>query len=184
MPQIKTSQESTAYHEAGHAVADWRYGFKIKTITIVPTADAVGSVTSKTRLKLGDMDYAYPSSARIARNHEMIVALLAGGAAQRRFNPKGIRSHHSSSDLEKVKNLVSRLHSEGEEYYVRRYLEERSWNLVNHPQNWRLIQDLAKALLEHRTMSGTEVEALLRASMANQIKEHAAKTANSNPGLI
>jgi ATP-dependent Zn protease len=29
------NKQTTAYHEAGHAAADWNFGFKIKQVTIV-----------------------------------------------------------------------------------------------------------------------------------------------------
>lgn len=35
--------QATAYHEAGHAFADWKFGFKVKRATIVPKDGALGS---------------------------------------------------------------------------------------------------------------------------------------------
>jgi len=35
----KSKRESTAYHEAGHAVAAWSLGLKVRKATIVPADD-------------------------------------------------------------------------------------------------------------------------------------------------
>jgi hypothetical protein len=40
--------QAIAYHEAGHAFADWHFHFKVKKATIVPKDDAAGYVESKT----------------------------------------------------------------------------------------------------------------------------------------
>ncbi len=160
---------ATAYHEAGHAVADWRHGFKVKRATVVPKNDALGSVSSVSRLHFRTLEYTNPSGARIGRYHEMIVSLLAGRAAQRRFKPQSIRSCQASSDLRGVMEILTRLHGyDDEQKHAFRYLEARARKLVSHPQNWRMIQDVAKALIERRTMTGDEVVATLRASMDAQ----------------
>ena len=37
----------TAYHEAGHAVAFWKLGFKLRKVTIVPDRDYAGYAEAK-----------------------------------------------------------------------------------------------------------------------------------------
>jgi hypothetical protein len=74
--------------------------------------------------------------------------------------------------MHKVREVLSFLHGYDDELKdASRYLETRARKLVSHPQNWRMIQDLAKALIERRTLTGAEVEATLRASMDAQFKE-------------
>ncbi len=83
--KARTGLLVVADHEAGHAVADWVHGFKLKKVTIIPNANALGSVSSVLRLHFRTLESSNPSGARIGRYHEMIVSLLAGRAAQRPF---------------------------------------------------------------------------------------------------
>ena len=91
--------------------------------------------------------------------------------AQRRFvHPRSVRAYHASSDVEYATDILLRLHEDGwnggKEYsYACEYLRARARNFVNDPLNWRLIEDLAKALLERRTLSGKEVAEGVKASL-------------------
>ena len=153
---------ATAYHEAGHAFADWKFGFKVKRATIVPKHDAAGSVRTKTGLHFRSLEYSNPSGARIGRLHEHIVSLFAGQAAQRRFCPGGVRAIHASRDRQSAFDLLTRLHSTKEIPHVWRYLEAKARNLIENQMHWRVIRHLAQSLLKHQTMTGAQVEAAIR----------------------
>jgi ATP-dependent Zn protease len=167
---------ATAYHEAGHAFADWKFHFKIKQLTIVPGDGSLGTATTKyfqfRQLEYGRLD----DGKRIGRYHDRIVTLLAGEEAQRRFDPKSIRKHHGAGDNDSVKELLMRLHPDAEEEcrYAFRYLLARTRNLVSDRRNWRQIEDPAKALLERRTLTGEKVNDVIQASRDAQIKERQA----------
>ena len=163
---MKTNK-AIAYHEAGHAFADWHFKFKVKKATIVPKGDALGYVKSKSRLHFRSLEYGNPSGARIGRLHERVVSLLAGHAAQRRFSARSVRSYHASSDRQAVADLLSRLHSEWELPHVIRYLDAKAKYLIENPCHWQVIQHLAKALLKHKTMTGEQVEAAIREGFKN-----------------
>lgn len=152
---------ATAYHEAGHAFADWHFGFKVKRATIVPKDGYAGYVVSKSRLHFRSLAYTNPSGARIGRLHERIVSLLAGCAAQRRYRPSSIRSWHGSSDRKGVVDLVFGLHAENEAPHVFRYLTLKAENLVK--RYWFVIEHLAGELFKRKTMTGDEVIAAIRA---------------------
>ena len=77
-----------AYHEAGHAVAQWKLGFKIKEVTIVPKAEVAGSVSHKRSLRLYRLAWDIPTGKQLGRYHDLIVTTLAGEAAQRRFSSR------------------------------------------------------------------------------------------------
>lgn len=160
----------TAYHEAGHAFADWKFGFKVKRASIAPKGDSSGRVFTKTRLHMRSLEYMDPSGARIGKIHEQIVSLLAGRAAQRRFKPQSIRSYHAESDLHKVTELLFRLHSKNEVKHVFNYLETKARNFVKHHQNWEVISDLAKALMKNITMKGPEIEQAIKQSYQRQFE--------------
>ena len=166
----RTSKQTIAYHEAGHAVADHVLGFKIKDVTIVPKEGTLGAVTSLRPWRFSDRSGVTLKS--IAHFHGRIISALAGKESQRRFSPKSIRTHQAASDYDTVGDLLLRLHGEETEASLAfKYLQARTRNLVSHPQKWRQIQDLASALLEHQTLSGQEVKAVLRASLQVQMQE-------------
>jgi ATP-dependent Zn protease len=56
----------------------------------------------------------------------------------------------------------------GERNCAFKYLEARARNLVNH--RWRMVEDLAKALLERQSLTGKEVGDVLRASLQAQMQ--------------
>ena len=167
--KMKLALRATAYHEAGHAVADWRHGFKIKRVTIVPAVNSKGMVSGKD-FRFRDLEYGRLTGNRIGYYHDRIICCLAGGEAQRRFNPRSFRTHHTASDIESVKELLFRLHSdqEKEAFHAMKYLQARARNFVRFSMNRQMIEDLAKALLERRSMTGEEVAETLRASMQAQ----------------
>jgi ATP-dependent Zn protease len=167
---MKTNK-AIAYHEAGHAFADWHFKFKVKKATIVPKDDAAGYVTSKTGLHFRSLEYTNPSGARIGHLHERIVSIMAGHAAQRRYRPSSVRSCHGSDDRQKAFDLLTRLHSPKELPHVWRYLEAKAKNLIENPMHWRVIQHLAESLLENQTMTGAQVEAAIREGFDRDFQE-------------
>ncbi len=79
--------EATAYHEAGHAVAAYKVGMKVKRLTIVPSGDALGSHQHHAYFPGVNLEYdSSPRAQRRAENFALVC--FAGPAAQRRFNPK------------------------------------------------------------------------------------------------
>jgi ATP-dependent Zn protease len=168
---------ATAYHEAGHAFFDWKFHFKIKQVTIVPGDASLGTATTK-YFQFRRLEYGRPDNGKqIGRYHDRIVTLLAGEEAQRRFDPKSIRKHHAAGDNDSAKELLMRLHPDAEEEcrYAFRYLCARTRNLVSDPKNWRQIEGLATALLERRTLSGEEVDDVIRKSENAQMAEWLAR---------
>src|SRR5262249_31195955 len=100
-PKKSTSDLAcVAHHEAGHVIADWRFGRRLKKATIIPRGDYLGSVTATRKLHLRSLEYTDPSPSRTGRLHALVIALFAGIAAQRRFNPRSCRSYHGGSDNE------------------------------------------------------------------------------------
>ena len=162
-----------AYHEAGHAIAQWRLGFKIKKVTIIPKGEVAGSVSYKRSLRISRLEWETPTGKLLGRYHDLIVTTLAGEEAQRRFSPRSVRRDRSAGDYRSVNELLFRLHGEAEpeRFAAFRYLQLRARNFVNHPQNWILIEALAKALLKHQTLSGEEVDQVIQASFEAQLEE-------------
>jgi hypothetical protein len=165
---------ATAYHEAGHAVADWKLGFEITRVTIVPSIDHNGEkaygyvLTRRLGLKLiKAIEDGRLTEREMGYIHGNIVAMFAGIEAQRKWNPRSVRSYHGEGDRENIVNFLVRLHSDNnrEASYAFKYLRARARNFVEHGEHWRIIEDLARELLERKTMNGKEVFATIVASM-------------------
>jgi len=152
----------TAYHEAGHAFADFRFGFKIKEVSIIPNDTSTGRAVSKTRLHFRSLEYSAPTGRRIGRLHELVVSLLAGEAAQRHFQPRSIRFHQARYDREAIYEVLSRLHAENELPHVIRYLDAKAKNLIEDPRHWPVIEHLASELINRKILTGEDAEAAIR----------------------
>jgi hypothetical protein len=169
-PKTK-SRLTVAYHEAGHALADYRLGFKIKQVSIVSDHESAGRVLGPIGLNIGRASRETPSSHVIARAHDKLIAFLAGAEAQRKFRPQSLRPYMTWSDEENQSEILFRLFPENEHGALMKYLLIKTRNLVNESINWGMIQDLAKTLMQKRTMSGEEVTAVFRASFQRQMLE-------------
>jgi ATP-dependent Zn protease len=164
---------ATAYHEAGHALADYRLGFKIKSVTIKKTKDSAGSVKVTFRLNPRALNFDDVSSAARAKWHDRIVSALAGREAQRRYKPQSIRLYMAEKDRRAVVDFLWRLHPEPLEMKaVLEYLKRRTHNLVGHEQNWAMITALASALMQRQTLSAKEVKAVFCGSFQEQMRLH------------
>jgi hypothetical protein len=167
---------TTAYHEAGHAVADHLLGFNIKLVTIVPDEDCAGKVIGKHGVRHRILECGNPSRVTVAKWHDKIISLLAGGEAQRRFKPNSIRHYMLRSDHDKVVDILWRLHPEGKEMRAAfKFLQARTRNLVGNRIRWCQIKDLAHELGRRRTLTGQEVRDVLAASLQRQMKQYREK---------
>lgn len=155
---------ATAYHEAGHAFAGWHFRFKVKKASIISNSKnkSAGYVKTVTGLHLSSLDYSNPSSQRIGRLHERAVYLMVGPAAQRRFRSRSVRFYHGGRDREMAFYQLERIHPPNEIPHVWRYLEAKAKNLVDHPMHWRVISNLAESLLKQQSMTGDQVEVVIR----------------------
>lgn len=159
--------KATAYHEAGHAVACDRLGFKIKKVTIARKGEHLGACPVKyLRLHQADVVGRRACCKQLGRYHDYIVSIFAGGEAQRRFCVRSLTRFSTSTDYKIVNGLLFHLHRgrKMEIFHVFRYLRARAQSFVSYPSNWRIIQDLATALLERTTLTGEEAKAVLLAS--------------------
>lgn len=155
----ETATAYIAYHEAGHAVADYLlpYAPKTKKATIVREGNTLGHVIS---FPLPSFDPENNSDLRtVATMEHFIIGLLSGMEAEKHYtgndNYKGARS-----DYDQEMDLLSRLDGDpdcAEAHF--KYLQECTRCLVKN--NWKLIEALAAALLEHKTLSGRKVKEIL-----------------------
>ena len=163
----------TACHEAGHVLANFFLGFRTSKVSIIPASDSLGRVTQwKKRMQSRDfiesarnaIFYDRATSAKIARWHDEVVALLAGGAAERLLAPNPNIRSGMSRDLDSIYDLLLRIYPENEARHVFKWLQARTKNMVSDRVHREMIRDLATALISKREMSGQEGIALLRDS--------------------
>ena len=155
---------STAYHEAGHAVAVLVYGLPINTITIRETEDSFGHV-----LKPSPMMFEVGKRKRNQIVRQYIVSSYAGYEAERRFDPERADEGLSQDDLNNAWNLprewelpirgCSYIGDEAYERYLDRQQRQARALVTKH---WRFVEMLAQALLERETLTGEDVEDLFR----------------------
>jgi hypothetical protein len=162
----------TAMHESGHALADYKFDFKIKHVTVIPGEGYAGLTRTLLGLNRNLLEHGAPSLSTVGKWHAKIVSLLAGREAQRQYRPQSLRSNQTRTDLQAVREIVWRLHpDEAKARAVLKYLVIRTKNLVAQRMHWQMVQDLAAELVKKRTMNGDEVVAVFRESLRRQRSE-------------
>jgi ATP-dependent Zn protease len=155
---------ATAYHEAGHAVASLALGIRVRSASIVPNRESAidGYVRSQ---KIGrntarNIEWADRFTRSRLQAEKRVMVWMAGELAQRRFNPRSVRSYHASMDREEIVDMLMR--------YARPRLSEaidvtshykllKEWTAELLDENWILVEAVANALVKRRTLSGSEM---------------------------
>ena len=157
----ESRSQATAYHEAGHAVACFMYDIKLHSISIRPDEDSHGRVNHNNPLfrisdNAGDL-----SASQRQRIERCVVIALAGNVAQRRFNPRSVRSHHAQNDFNKAADVLS--HLSGSDKELQAYMNLlliRAENLLM--RMWPSVTALASSLLKESALSGEQATAIIR----------------------
>ncbi len=151
----------TAYHEAGHAVADVRFAFHCAHVTIVPRKK-VGTLGLETSIDGDYYDYERESNREVATiNPEQakyqLIVLLAGYAAEIEKDPasKSQAKIGAESDIAKARDIHRRLGGKGT--FAPWFRKARAFVR----SNWRAINMVARDLIETKTLDGTEVETIV-----------------------
>ena len=167
MKRIK-ALESTAHHEAGHAVAAYQLGQPIKSVTIIPDDDSLGSVSTGPYFSGDEWDQLIGvnsediSGGMQQRLENDVLVCLVGPAAQKRFNLFGYRKGHGEQDRKIAMNWLKLLEGDNQilGYYFRMF-DLRARNFVQRSTNWGLICHLAETLLAKPTLTGDEVKSVI-----------------------
>jgi ATP-dependent Zn protease len=138
-----TQRTRTAYHESGHAVIFHRYGHKIYEVSIKRGA------TKETRAAyLGHVE------ADRGLKIEGLVALFGGSAAETiafgEHNPDGCRTDKELAAA--VKLWDDALDWRGKAMF-------EAFRILR--QRWSSVEALAECLLEHETLTGDQVSAII-----------------------
>lgn len=156
----KHSREATAYHEAGHAVADVRGGLGCGGVTIAADAKArsLGGAGH-----MNDWTTSPAPKTQEAIAQASLISLYAGFAAELRFDPKGHQAAQlgATGDFEKARELLVLLYGEEQADQQQAEWIERAKSLVADPRNWRAIEMLARELLDCGQLDGDLVDVLV-----------------------
>jgi hypothetical protein len=138
-----TFNEATAYHEAGHAVIALALGRPVHRVSILPSNDRLGIC----EFRKGTIR---PTDDWIERE---ILISLGGIAAETRHT--NVRDWGSAGrDWEYVHALaVGRAGERRAERLINRLLAKAE-HMIAKEDHWQAIVLIAKALLQHGTMSG------------------------------
>jgi hypothetical protein len=161
-------REVTAYHEAGHAVIAYVLGYKLKSVTIIPTHDAHGMVQYLDPLRGIPLDAEVSDRARL-RLEKAIQISFAGPLAQRKFKEHAWRDYHGEFDFKKIGELGIRAVGSAEQQKAfLRWLEIATLEMVD--AHWSAIERVAKLLLARDRLNGAEIIAALRSNNAAPIR--------------
>jgi hypothetical protein len=154
--------EATAYHEAGHVIARWHFGYPIDRVTIVPAGDYTGAVEGTSPIEGLELDLD-ASEGTQQHTRQAVMVLLAGAEAQVRYSPESFHEYHASADYSLAIDLLLYLGGTGERATaIGDTLTAQTKVLL--AQHWPLVETLAKKLLESKVMPGSDVLALLNSA--------------------
>lgn len=186
--------KETAYHEAGHLVADIIFKHNPHHASIIPDENFSGVVKSKTKIKnfnpyphpekkdevekvkeyrkmglISVYDDTIKSRKTIRR---LIISGLAGYEAELKFNPK-IDSRCSNFDLERVFDLLEiggycvRMLEDNSIYYpVLSKLHNETKKFVE--KYWSVIEEVAQFLLKNKELNEEDIEKLSQKILSAQ----------------
>jgi hypothetical protein len=180
----RSHRETLAHHEAGHAVLAVVLGCKVKTATIIPTAEYEGRVVRSNPLRgLKSELQRQGSRTRSAKRggialtpqwrsrvEQAISITLAGPLAEYRFNPRS--RDGCFDDYFPIAALAYSVC--GSAKSARAFLDKQeiaTQHLVN--RHWRRIERVAALLLERGKLSGDDLSKVVRGRKARAAKSRA-----------
>jgi len=159
---MPNSKEATAYHEAGHAVAYFRLGKRIRKVTIVPNGEYQGCCFGYG--KYPELNGSVEITPGIEKKVEQeIIILFAGSIAQAKYlgrNPRGWSKFH---DVDTAINLGMGVNGSMKttEAYLN-WLFVATKEMFNQEKTWTEVGAIAQELLKKKTLSGKEAYAIWR----------------------
>jgi len=156
---IADRRKATAYHEAGHVVAAWRFGASPRTATIIPHGDAQGEMIQESPLVDAGLDFDGSDHAR-NRIERAIMICLAGPIAQRHFAPRSWRHWHGGPDYVTAFDLALRINGSPRAAKAHvEWLEIRTQDLLE--SLWSYVEGIAGDLVIRGTLSPEEIRSAL-----------------------
>ncbi len=169
----RKSEVATAYHEAGHVVAHVALHLPFLEVSILPTGNTLGQCTYKLPPQFNpELDYDLRNQRRC---EHIIIAALAGHAAERRFMRRS-NWPQSSHDLALAANIALYMagSSEAASAYVN-WLRYKADGLIGNPGWWSVIEALASELLRRRRMSSRQARTIIREAKEAIVTKYSVK---------
>lgn len=149
----EAQRKATAYHEAGHVVAQHFNRFPVKRASIVGDANTHGHVVSRA------VNWETADEMRCQRK---ALCALAGEAAQRKACP-GTRLGASSDRANANHYLIAASGSEREVRVRRQLVRIKLEGFIK--KRWHAIEAVANALLERNELDAKEIkDTIIRAA--------------------
>lgn len=152
-----TPLERTAYHEAGHVVANYLVGFEMEYVTLVPDDETLGQVKSNEfkdyyfegfRIyHIKDYDLVFRSAVADYAGY-----LCAAKAAGKKGNFINLVDYGETLDLFRAFGISNKLRDsmmDTAKIYTR--------EIFNEERPWELVKLIARNLLERQTLTGREI---------------------------
>lgn len=148
--------ESTAYHEAGHAVIAIVLGRSVQRVSILPKLQTLGRC---------EFQKGKPRPTEDWLEREILIS-LAGLAAEARHTGQYSWAG-AEQDLQSVKRLAVMRAGERQYERLQKRLLAKVEHMLDQPENWRAIQLIAAELLKSETISGRAVVHLVEQGKAH-----------------
>lgn len=180
---VLQEQESTRYHEAGHAVADYIHGFRPMRVTVTPGDDeAIIGLAEHDRRTTRFLHQGYVIKPQHrAKAEAFAVGVCAGIAAESRSSGVAIDElRHTSGmgDYETLTALANRLAYSSGDYFsviaarqpeaiaakVQEW-ESRAVALMADDQNWAAVQSIVDELDEYDVVEGIQLTDCIRTGL-------------------
>jgi ATP-dependent Zn protease len=160
MKRSRRKHESTAYHEAGHAVAAVVLGLKIgkRGVSIIPDKENDTLGTTHVLRQLRENPECARSAGMQWRLERQAITCFAGDAAERKFN--GGRRFGGRQDYQRTAGLLAHVATSWEQHDARIEVARLgARDLVE--ANWSSIQAVAEELLRRKTLNAADLKAIV-----------------------
>jgi hypothetical protein len=158
-----TEREKTgrAYHEAGHAVLQQRFGRQIDYVSIVEESEAIGGVSQSRgvhSLVLERSGALYEGTPEYDRHIcHLIMISLAGEVAEAHFCAESVEDHHARFDRQNVERLIRRWNSYAKRAEREAKVDELcdyTFDLITAPRCAAAVEAVARELIKNGTLLG------------------------------
>jgi hypothetical protein len=164
MNRSRQRDEVVAYYESGHVIIVNCEDIPIHRVTLEPGENHDG-LTKMGRFLIANADCDDITPRRRDRLERFVRVMLAGNIAQHRFKPRsGYREFNLHADRHKAVELLSHFTRSNEELgaYLRLLQIQTKQKIEG---RWPLVEAVANALLDRRTLSRDEVRTIVLATI-------------------